>query len=326
MDKKHRPNITSKMGLIKAMVAVTLLLLIATCFLRLLSLTQTNHSLPVSGKHTSHTDFFELKTFIETFEAAHPEWTERCKAYLRSPAQYNFDRLNRSSFINWEWEFSQYGQDWILFVNWLHTRGRTGFYVESGANSALRVSNTAFYDLCMGWRGLCVEPTTQYHQELRELRTCHLEPVCLSYREETINMEGENPTRDAVENSNPVKCERIDTLLRKYNVSHVDLWSLDIEGFEMNALRGWRGISFPDILLMEQQDMGGNACSQMGIDYRLTAMGYDKHRFVSDGIYVRRETGPLRVPNRTVLDGYARELEDPRCKNMGKELLFFDLE
>jgi hypothetical protein len=46
----------------------------------------------------------------------------------------------------------------------------------------------------------------------------------------------------------------------------VDLWFLDIEGFEMNALHGWRGISFPDILLMEQQDMGGNTSSQMGID------------------------------------------------------------
>jgi hypothetical protein len=106
----------------------------------------------------------------------------------------------------------------------------------------------------------------------------------------------------------------------------VDLWSLDVEGFEMNALRGWRGIPFPDILLMEQQDMGGDACSQMAIDYRLTTMGYDKHRFVSDGIYVRREKGSLRVPNRIALDAYARELEGPRCKKLEKELIFFDLE
>lgn len=307
-------------------MTLLLLLFIATLYLRPLMLTQTKHSVPIPGKHTSHSDFFDLETFIETFEAARPEWTERCKAYLRSPAQYNFDRLNRPSMINWEWEFSQYGQDWILFVNWLHTRGRTGFYVESGANSALQVSNTAFYDLCMGWQGLCVEPSTGFHQQLSILRTCHLEPVCLSYREETINMQGENPTREAVGNSIPVRCERLDTLLHKYNVSHVDLWSLDVEGFEMNALRGWRGIPFPDILLMEQQDMGGDACSQMAIDYRLTTMGYDKHRFVSDGIYVRREKGSLRVPNRTALDAYARELEGPRCKKLEKELIFFDLE
>jgi FkbM family methyltransferase len=241
---------------------------------------------------------------------------------LRSPAQYNFDRLNRSSFINWEWEFSQYGQDWILFVNWLHTRGRTGFYVESGANDPLRVSNTAFYDLCMGWQGLCVEPTTGHHAGLLEFRTCHLEPVCLSYQEETINMLGENPTREEVENSNPVKCERLDTLLLKHNITHVDLWSLDIEGFEMNALRGLRGVPFPDLLLMEQQDMGGDACSQMAIDYRLTALGYDKHRFVSDGIYIRRETGPLQVPNATALNEYVCQLEGPRCDAIGKELFF----
>jgi hypothetical protein len=64
-------------------VAVTLLLLlfIATWNLRPLMLTQTKHSVPVPGKHTSHSDFFDLETFIETFEAARPEWTERCKAY-----------------------------------------------------------------------------------------------------------------------------------------------------------------------------------------------------------------------------------------------------
>jgi FkbM family methyltransferase len=241
--------------------------------------------------------------------------------YLRSPAKYN---INRTSTINWLWEFSQYNQDWILFTNWLHTRGRNGFYVESGANSPMRVSNTAFYDYCMGWQGLCVEPTQTYLQEIRDTRTCHLETVCLSYKEETINMVGENPTRDEVNSTIPVKCERLDTLLRKYNVSHVDLWSLDIEGFEMNALRGL-GDNFPDILLMEQQDMGGDACSQMAIDYRLTARGYDKHRFVSDGIYVRSNAA-LKVPNSTALDEYVRELEGLRCKNMGKDLFFFDQE
>jgi len=138
-------------------------------------------------------------------------------------------------------------------------------------------------------------------------------------------MVGENPTRDEVNETIPVKCERLDTLLQKYNVSHVDLWSLDIEGFEMNALRGL-GDNFPDILLMEQQDMGGDACSQMAIDYCLTAQGYDKHRFVSDGIYFRRNNGPLKVPNSTALDEYVLQLEDTRCKNMGKELFFFDQE
>ena len=188
----------------------------------------------------------------------------------------------------------------------------------------MRVSNTAFYDYCMGWQGLCVEPTQTYLQEIRDTRTCHLETVCLSYKEETINTVGENPTRDEENSTIPVKCERLDTLLRKYNVSHVDLWSLDIEGFEMNALRGL-GDNFPDILLMEQQDMGGDACSQMAIDYRLTARGYDKHRFVSDGIYVRSNAA-LKVPNSTALDEYVRELEDYRCKNMGKDLFFFDQE
>ncbi len=54
-------------------------------------------------------------------------------------------------------------------------------------------------------------------------------------------------------------------------------------------------------------------------------MGYNKHHFVSDGIYIRRKTGPLQVPNRTALDRCARELEDPDCNNMDKELVFLIL-
>ena len=313
-------------------ISIRLVALLVVVGLALLSLSNTNlighpsEFLTGGGGESTiieHTKaIFDLDAFIDTFEAARPGWTEKCKLYLRSPAEYN---VNRTSYINWMWEFSQYNQDWILFTNWLHTRGRNGFYVESGANSPMRVSNTAFYDYCMGWQGLCVEPTQTYLQEIRDTRTCHLETVCLSNKEEIINMVGENPTRDEVNDTIPVKCERLDTLLQKYNVSHVDLWSLDIEGFEMNALRGL-GDNFPDILLMEQQDMGGDACSQMAIDYRLTARGYDKHRFVSDGIYVHRNNGPLKVPNSTALDEYVRQLEDTRCKNVGKELFFFDQE
>ena len=48
--------------------------------------------------------------------------------------------------------------------------GKRGVYVDSGANSAVSLSNTYFYDKCLGWEGLCVEPLPQYHAELSAKR------------------------------------------------------------------------------------------------------------------------------------------------------------
>ena len=62
-------------------------------------------------------------------------------------------------------------QDLFLFRNYfalLTLSGRKGFYVDSGANDARHLSNTFFFDKCLGWEGLCIEPMEQYHKELRK--------------------------------------------------------------------------------------------------------------------------------------------------------------
>lgn len=58
--------------------------------------------------------------------------------------------------------------------------GKPGFYVDSGANDAEALSNTLFFDVCLGWTGICVEPNEIYHKELSEKRSCALVPECIS--------------------------------------------------------------------------------------------------------------------------------------------------
>ena len=50
-------------------------------------------------------------------------------------------------------------------------------YADVAANHFKRISNTYFYDRCLGWRGLCVEPNPRYHADLREKRSCELVPT-----------------------------------------------------------------------------------------------------------------------------------------------------
>lgn len=42
--------------------------------------------------------------------------------------------------------------------------GRKGFYVEAGANDPLYLSTSLFFDKCLGWDGLCVEPNEKFHK------------------------------------------------------------------------------------------------------------------------------------------------------------------
>jgi len=74
--------------------------------------------------------------------------------------------------------FSQAWQDWILYRNFF--AGRTdGLYVDIGTNDPLQISNSAFFDLCLGWKGICFEPQPRYHAAIRGKRTCALVPRCV---------------------------------------------------------------------------------------------------------------------------------------------------
>lgn len=304
--------------------------------------TKTTEAAGIINEHSSlpaPPSAAELEAFIDNFVAANPNYQEACQAYLRSPAKYNAER---TSFINWKWHFSQYNQDWFIFVNFLYTmtkQGRKGFYVESGANDPIRVSNTAFLDHCLGWKGICIEPTPRYHDSLKRQRTCELIPNCLSNEEgQEIMISEETP---GTETGIKVKCRRLDNILRERNIHHVDVWSLDVEGFEFNAMSGLDWTSTADdainiqSILMEQQEMTQGACEQMHMDYRLTTLGYHKYRLVSDAFYYKSPGGLMFADSTTyqdnnptsrtqLLDKYYRELENRRCKSKeNKEVKFF---
>ena len=132
-------------------------------------------------------------------------------------------------------------------------------------------------DYCLGWKGLCIEPTIQYHDQLRNERSCELVTNCLSDVEgEIISLAGEmsGVAGDRAGAIN-VTCRRLDNLLRERNIYKVDLWSLDVDGYETKIMGGmdWNDSAKDSILiqtiLMEQQDLMSSPCTQINIDYSL---------------------------------------------------------
>jgi FkbM family methyltransferase len=146
--------------------------------------------------------------------------------------------------------FSQAWQDWYLFHN--HFSERTtwgsGTYVDIGTNHPTQITNTLFFDKCLGWRGVCFEPGPEYHEPIRANRGCTLVPRCVvgggkGEKQRLRKMEGTGnmarvvpagPSESSAQ-SCVVASEAITPVLG--NSSGIDLLNIDIEGMEPEVLR-----------------------------------------------------------------------------------------
>ena len=143
-----------------------------------------------------------------------------------------------------------------------------GLYVEAGAHDGLTQSNTAMLEFSNGWCGLLVEPIPELARRCRANRPgSTVEQAALvaadypgrrirmTYCNRSSIVEGGRgdpiADRDWVERcrrlpdqaglepySVDVPARTLSSLLDDHGIAHVDFLSLDLEGYEANALRG----------------------------------------------------------------------------------------
>lgn len=146
-----------------------------------------------------------------------------------------------------------------------HIKGRGGFFVEAGANDGITFSNTVYFERYYGWHGLLVEPIPHLFQQCRENRpNCLVEQAALvsldhvasSIRMRYCNMMSlvvgamKSPEADEhhirtgaeLQSLEPydlnVPAMSLSALLDRHGIDEVDLLSLDVEGYERQALLG----------------------------------------------------------------------------------------
>lgn len=220
----------------------------------------------------------EYGRWYHSYQAADPQHQQWCKdVFTQTIPQGN----------------GQFAQDTFVFFNLFKfwpARGKVGFYVDSGANSPQELSNTFFFDKCLGWKGLCVEPMPEFHKGLNSSRSCTLIPECISSKKETVYMSNRGILAEVLTkkeaNSLEIKCSPLDDMLHRAGVSEpleIDLWSLDVEGFEMTVLRS---IDFTKIhikvILIESAWL-----SNRELDIFLTAHGFVKYQHMAlDSVFV----------------------------------------
>ena len=128
-----------------------------------------------------------------------------------------------------------------------------GVFVEAGALDGLFMSNTKILE-DLGWDGLLIEPSYEACKKCVENRKATVVRGALvsnNYKEDKIygdfwfdGTEGKgawssvNRNRASSQKMVYVPAMTLSDVLRTFNVKKVDLLSLDVEGYELNALKG----------------------------------------------------------------------------------------
>ena len=131
-----------------------------------------------------------------------------------------------------------------------------GFYIECGANDGVSQNNTLYYNQKYNWKGLLVEANPDIYNICKINRPNDIVEnyalVSSSYADKTIkgyfkniSLNGQcidgNKYSDktlSTEQITEVNAITLTELLDKHDIKKIDLFSLDVEGYEINVLDG----------------------------------------------------------------------------------------
>ena len=124
---------------------------------------------------------------------------------------------------------------------------KNGFYIECGANDGVDQSNTWHFEKFKNWHGILIEAHPEMFRELKKNRdkkniVVNKFLVSINYKSQTVNISNNDliskfsTTNEGSSLSAPITLTEV---LKKTNVPKlIDLFSLDVEGYEFEVLEG----------------------------------------------------------------------------------------
>lgn len=188
-------------------------------------------------------------------------------------------------------------------VQLLLNNKKSGYFVEVGVGSGVRISNTYMLETKFGWDGLLVEPNRDSHLSIKENRKAQLvKEAAYKIDDQTLLFEamadGEysgfadlrTNNRDDVSATYEVKTATLSTILKNHNAPHnIDYLSIDTEGSELAVIEGmdFDAWNVQTLSIEHNYDMDKkNACEAI-----LEKHGYQemfKGLFEYDAIYMKK--------------------------------------
>ena len=181
---------------------------------------------------------------------ADKQTTERLHSYIRSVTSRQTPGGVHLTDTSGRRHFSQIGQS--EFVDELLKGRRNGVFIECGAFDGETNSNSLFFELHRNWTGVLIEANPIYHQSvLSKNRNAYVVRACLSTasKPQTVRFKQARLLSGIATynklynsggyNSSPsveVQCFPLNAITAALGIRHVDYFSLDVEGAEMDIL------------------------------------------------------------------------------------------
>jgi len=155
-----------------------------------------------------------------------------------------------------------YPQPWEWIKDNISFEDEDLFYVDIGANDGITVSNTAYFEMDMGWKGICIEPHPTAFEKLEQSRPNSINlNICISDEDgvvDFLSIDGYSEMLSGIQKHyHPNHIDRINreisqkggtkqtlkiisktlkNVLNENNVEKVDYLSIDTEGSEYQIL------------------------------------------------------------------------------------------
>jgi FkbM family methyltransferase len=163
--------------------------------------------------------------------------------------------------------YSQDRQDYNL-ENYVFKGYKNGFFVDIGAYDGKTINNTLFFEENHNWSGINIEPIPKIFEQLKNNR-----PKCINLNIAVDDNDGEtefccndvlsgikeyydprhiNRINNEREDHNyekeiiKVTTKRLDTILKEYNIKHINYLSIDVEGAEWQVINS---INFDEVFI-----------------------------------------------------------------------------
>lgn len=142
--------------------------------------------------------------------------------------------------------YSQHLEDLFIFLYFINKKRLDGIFCEVGAFNGVFISNTKFFEEHLSYRGVLIEPS---HEQFRQLQLNRpnndLYNYAVNYKFEEVDFIGESAMsgiEGLVADGNlgelskfpkyKVNTAPMRYMLNKSNLSYIDLFFIDVEGFE----------------------------------------------------------------------------------------------
>jgi len=141
---------------------------------------------------------------------------------------------------------NQLDKKMLEFINY-----ENGFFIECGANNGIDQSNTWYFEKNLNWSGILIEPLNKQFWELKKNRSkknkffnlalcsSEIENILLMENNDLVSKSVIDSGKTANSNFESVNSQTLTKILDEVSApSLIDFFSLDVEGFEDQVIKG----------------------------------------------------------------------------------------